>query len=464
MSVSSVALAYLLKQEQAQANVKKPLLQQQTFDTVPKQPPAEPQAKAMISLWMQGGPSHHDMFDPKPEMAKYDGKEFPGEIKYDNAAQASSKVFASPWKFQPCGESGMELSELIPYTSGVADDICLIRSMRTGVNNHGQSIRALQTGRILEGRPTLGSWLTYGLGCMADNLPAFVALIDPGQLPVLGVENWSNGWLPSIYQGTVVRPQEPRILDLTPPAHLKGKAQQRALEFLEELNQRHFADRQAHLDLQARIASYELAAKMQVAATDALDLSQETKATQEMYGMHDKETAEYGSRCLIARRMIERGVRFVQVYTSNQLWDSHGSITTRLPAACKKVDRPSAALVTDLKQRGLLDSTVVHWGGEMGRLPVVQNDAGPKKIGRDHNTYGFSMWVAGGGFKAGHVHGATDEWGHKAVEDVVNHFDYHATLLHLFGLDHEQLTFRRANRDQTLTDGQPGKVVEGLLA
>lgn len=464
MSVSSVALAYLLKQEQAQANVKKPLLQQQTFDTVPKQPPAEPQAKAMISLWMQGGPSHHDMFDPKPEMAKYDGKEFPGEIKYDNAAQASSKVFASPWKFQPCGESGMELSELIPYTSGVADDICLIRSMRTGVNNHGQSIRALQTGRILEGRPTLGSWLTYGLGCMADNLPAFVALIDPGQLPVLGVENWSNGWLPSIYQGTVVRPQEPRILDLTPPAHLKGKAQQRALDFLEELNERHFADRQAHLDLQARIASYELAAKMQVAATDALDLSQETKATQEMYGMHDKETAEYGSRCLIARRMIERGVRFVQVYTSNQLWDSHGSIVSRLPDACKKVDRPSAALVTDLKQRGLLDSTVVHWGGEMGRLPVVQNDAGPKKIGRDHNTYGFSMWVAGGGFKAGHVHGATDEWGHKAVEDVVNHFDYHATLLHLFGLDHEQLTFRRANRDQTLTDGQPGKVVEGLLS
>lgn len=464
MSVSSVALAYLLKQEQAQANVKKPLLQQQTFDTVPKQPPSEPQAKAMISLWMQGGPSHHDMFDPKPEMAKYDGKEFPGEIKYDNAAQASSKVFASPWKFQPCGESGMELSELIPYTSGVADDICLIRSMRTGVNNHGQSIRALQTGRILEGRPTLGSWLTYGLGCMADNLPAFVALIDPGQLPVLGVENWSNGWLPSIYQGTVVRPQEPRILDLTPPAHLKGKAQQRALDFLEELNQRHFADRQAHLDLQARIASYELAAKMQVAATDALDLSQETKATQEMYGMHDKETAEYGSRCLIARRMIERGVRFVQVYTSNQLWDSHGSIVSRLPDACKKVDRPSAALVTDLKQRGLLDSTVVHWGGEMGRLPVVQNDAGPKKIGRDHNTYGFSMWVAGGGFKAGHVHGATDEWGHKAVEDVVNHFDYHATLLHLFGLDHEQLTFRRANRDQTLTDGQPGKIVEGLLA
>ncbi len=464
MSVSSVALAWLQNNERASAEIKKPDLQRKSFDTTPKAVLKEPQARAMISLWMQGGPSHHDMFDPKPEMAKYDGKEFPGEIQYDNAAQASSKVFASPWKFRHHGECGMELSELVPHTASVADDICLIRSTKTGVNNHGQSIRALQTGRTVEGRPTLGSWLTYGLGCEADNLPAFMALIDPGQLPVLGVENWSNGWLPSIYQGSVVRPTEPRILDLTPPPHLKGKAQKRALEFLEQLNSRHVADRPGQLDLHARIASYQLAAKMQTAATDALDLSKETKATQEMYGIHETVTAEYGTRCLIARRLIERGVRFVQVYTANQLWDSHGGILSRLPAACKKVDQPSAALVWDLKQRGLLDSTVVHWGGEMGRLPVVQNDAGRSKIGRDHNTYGFSMWVAGGGFKAGHVHGQTDEWGHEAVEDVVNHFDYHATLLHLFGLDHEQLLFRRSNRDQTLTDGQPGNVVSALLA
>lgn len=464
MSVSSVALAWLLKQEEVCAESKKPNLERQTFDTTPKQTHAPARADAMISLWMQGGPSHHDMFDPKPEMKKWDGKAFPGEIKYDNAAQASSKVFASPWKFQPRGECGTELSELIPHTASVADDICLIRSTRTGVNNHGQSIRALQSGRVLEGRPTLGSWLTYGLGCEADNLPAFLALIDPGQLPVLGVENWSNGWLPSIYQGTVIRPTEPRILDLTPPSHLKGKAQKRALEFLEQLNARHIADRPGQLDLQARIASYQLAAKMQTAATEAMDLSKETKATQEMYGMHEKPTAEYGSRCLIARRLIERGVRFVQVYTANQLWDSHGNILTNLPNACKKVDQPSAALVKDLKQRGLLSRTVVHWGGEMGRLPVIQNDAGRSKIGRDHNTHGFSMWVAGGGFRAGHVHGTTDEWGHHAQEAVVNHFDYHATLLHLFGLDHEKLTFRRSNRDQTLTDGQPGKVIDALLA
>jgi hypothetical protein len=463
MGLSGLATAWLL-QNRAQADLKKPPLQTPTFDTVPKTPTGEGRAKAMISLWMQGGPSHHDLFDPKPEMQRYDGQPFPGEIKYDNAAQASSRVFASPWKFRPRGQCGMELSDLLPHTSEIADDICLIRSMCTGVNNHGQSIRALQTGRIVEGRPTLGSWLTYGLGCDADNLPAFMALIDPGQLPVLGVENWSNGWLPSIYQGTVVRPTEPRILDLTPPEHLKGKPQRRALEFLEQLNARHLADRPEYLDLQARIASYQLAAKMQTAATEALDLSQETKATQEMYGLHDKATADYGSRCLIARRLIERGVRFVQVYTANQFWDSHGSIIPNLPKACQKVDRPSAALVKDLKQRGLLDSTVVHWGGEMGRLPVIQNDAGRSKIGRDHNTYGFSMWMAGGGFKAGHIHGATDEWGHKALTNVVNHFDYHATLLHLFGLQHDQLIFRRSNRDQTLTDGQPGKIVEGLLA
>jgi hypothetical protein len=466
LSVGSVALSWLLQQDAALARPAKPDLQPRSFDTTPKQPVRTPRAQAMISLWMQGGPSHHDLFDPKPIMAEYDGKPFPGEIKYDNAAQASSKVFASPWKFAKHGQCGTEISELLPYTAGIVDDICLIRSMHTGVNNHGQSIRALQTGRILEGRPTVGAWLTYGLGCEADNLPAFVALIDPGQLPVLGVENWQNGFLPSIYQGTVVRPQEPRILDLTPPAHLAGAPQERSLTFLNELNRRHLSARPGELDLEARIASYELAARMQIAATEALDLSQESRATQELYGMHAENAAtrEYAARCLIARRLIERGVRFVQVYTQNQLWDSHGSIRTSLPAACVKVDQPSAALVADLKARGLLDSTVVHWGGEMGRLPVVQNDAGPAKIGRDHNTYGFSSWVAGGGFKSGCVYGATDEWGHYAIENVVHHYDYHATLMHLFGLEPEALTYKWSNREQTLLDGQAGTVVEGLLA
>ena len=464
LGVGSVALNWLLSQEAARGQFERPELEPTTFDTTPKPPHVEPQARAMISLWMQGGPSHIDLFDPKPEMAKYDGKTFPGKIKYDNAAQASSTVLASPWKFRKHGECGMELSELLPALGGVADDITLIRSMHTGVNNHGQSISALNTGRVLPGRPSLGSWVTYGLGTETENLPAYVALIDPGQLPVLGVANWSNGWLPSIYQGTVVRPQEPRILNLDAPPQFAGTPQQRSLDYLRRLNQRHLEKHPGELDLQARIASYELAARMQLHAKDALDVSKESKATQALYGMDDPVTREYGSRCLIARRLVERGVRFVQVFTQNQFWDHHGRILKSLPAACKKIDKPGAALVADLKARGLLDSTVVHWGGEMGRLPVIQNNAGRDKIGRDHNTYGFSMWLAGGGFQRGCVYGATDDFGHHAVENVVNHYDYHATLLNQFGLDHSHLVYKRNAQDQTLTDGQGGRVVQEILA
>jgi hypothetical protein len=358
----------------------------------------------------------------------------------------------------------MELSELLPGLAEVVDDITLIRSMHTGVNNHGQSIRALQNGRILGGRPTVGSWLTFGLGCETESLPAYVAMIDPGQLPVMGVENWSNGFLPSIYQGTVVRPRDPRILNLDPPPHLKGSAQQEALKFLEKLNRQHLAQREGYHDLEARIASYELAAHMQLAAKDAVDISRETKTTQRMYGLEDPATKEYGARCLIARRLIERGVRFVQVFTENQRWDHHHSIRSGLPSAIKKVDVPSAALVKDLKQRGLLDSTVVHWGGEMGRLPVIQNDKGATRVGRDHNTYGFSMWVAGGGFKSGYIHGATDEMGHRAVENIVHHFDYHTTLLHLFGFDANRFAYESGSRTMSLLDNQGGSLIKELIA
>ena len=462
-SLSTVALAWMAQQESARADPSKPDLEKRLFDTIPKETHHEPQAQAMISLWMQGGRSHLDLFDPKPEMAKYDGKPYPGKIKYDNAAQASSKVLHSPWRFSHHGECGMELSELIPNIGEVADDICLIRSMYTGVNNHGQSIMALNTGRVTAGRPALGSWLTYGLGSEAQDLPAFLALIDPGQLPVLGVQNWTNGWLPSVYQGTVIRPTEPRILNLNPPPHLAGSPQERTLSFLRRMNLRHLKKRPGNLDLDARIASYDLAAKMQSSANEAMDISKETKSTHQMYGLDDPATADYGTRCLIARRLVERGVRFIQIYTSNQLWDNHGSILSSLPSACKKVDKGSGALVKDLKQRGMLDSTVVHWGGEMGRLPVIQNDTGRKKIGRDHNTYGFSMWVAGGGFRNAHVHGTTDEFGHKPQDMAVSHSDYHATLLHLFGLNHEHVTYERNGREQSLTDGQTCRVVNELL-
>lgn len=460
VGIGAVALASLLHEEGVLANPEKPELEKRVYDLTPKPPAVKPRANAMISLWMQGGPSHLDLLDPKPQMAKYDGEPFPGEIKYDNAAQASSKVLHSPWKFSKHGQCGTEVSELLPHFSGIVDDVVVVRSMHTGVNNHGQSIRALNSGRVLGGRPSLGSWVTYGLGSECQNLPAFVALIDPGQLPVQGVENWSNGWLPSIYQGTVVRPQEPRILNLNAPPNLKGSVQRRALDYLERLNEHHLQQHPGEHDLAARIASYELAARMQTAASDALDISGESAATQRLYGLDEPATREYGTRCLIARRLIERGVRFVQVYTQNQFWDHHGNIRKSLPAACQKTDKPAAALVQDLKMRGLLDSTVVHWGGEMGRLPVIQNET---NIGRDHNTYGFSMWLAGGGFRRGGTYGATDDFGHHAVESVVTHSDYHATLLHLFGLDSEELTYKRNGQKQSLIDGQACRIVSDLL-
>ncbi len=467
--LGAIALATLMKEQGLLANPALSGANAQHFDMLPKPPHSFGRAKSMISMFMQGGPSHIDLFDPKPELNRLDGKDFPGEIKYDDAAGASLEVMGSPWKFSKHGQSGMDFSELVPHMAGIADEMTMIRSMHTGVNNHGQSINALINGSILTGRPTLGSWLTYGLGSENQNLPAFVALTDPRGLPVLGVDNFTNGWLPSVYQGTVIRPKEPRILNLDPPMSLKGDAQARYLDFVETLNRGHLETRPGETELEARIQSFELAARMQISAKEALDISQESDATRKMYGIDQKETEDFGTRCLIARRLVERGVRFVSVFTGNQTWDNHASITTGLPAACRYVDKPAAALVLDLKQRGLLDSTVVHWGGEMGRLPVIQNRAGAprgdrKTVGRDHNTYGFSMWVAGGGFKGGHTHGATDEFGHHAVEDVVNHYDYHATLLHLFGLEAKELTYKRNGTPQSLIQNDQARIVSELLA
>jgi hypothetical protein len=465
--IGSVALAWLLARDgfaappDKVAPPAKPPLEKPVYDLRPKAPPAEPRAKAMISIFMQGGPSHLDLFDPKPELFKRDGTDFTGGgIKFDSVDQASSKLMASKWKFTPRGECGTELSELLPQLGTVADDITLIRSMHTGVNNHGQSILALCNGRTITGRPALGSWLTYALGTESENLPAYVVLTD-ASLPVEGIYNWSNGWLPSLYQGTVVRQREPRILNLDPPSDSTPASQQRYLEFLAGLNREHLEQRPGEHDLSARIASYELAARMQTAAREALDLSQESAETKTLYGLDHKDTADWGARCLIARRLVERGVRFVQLCSGNQNWDHHSGIHESLPLRCRQTDRPTAALVHDLKRRGLLDSTLVHWSGEMGRLPVIQK---AKSIGRDHNTYGFSSWLAGGGVKAGHVHGETDEFGHKAVKDVVNHYDLHATILHLFGLDHTQLTFARPQGAGSLVDGQPAAVVQQILA
>jgi hypothetical protein len=460
-SISGIALAWLLQRDQVYAEPPKPKLQPDLFDLRPKPTVRPPRAKAMISMFMQGGPSQVDLFDPKIELTKQHMQTYSGEIKYDNAAEASSKLFASPWRFQRYGECGMELSELIPCLGEVADDICMIRSMQTGVNNHGQSINAMNTGNIGGGRPSLGSWFSYALGSECDNLPAFVVLTDPTGLPVLGVDNWNNGWLPSLYQGTVARSQEPRILHLDTPPKLAKANQREFLDFLQSINRDQLNRHPGEHDLEARIQSYELAAKMQSSAKEAFDLTQETAATHRMYGLDDPKTKEYGSRCLIARRLVERGVRFVQIHTGNQTWDHHNNIGKLLPAVCERTDRGAAALVRDLKQRGMLDETLIHWGGEMGRLPVIENE---KNIGRDHNTYGFSMWLAGGGIRAGHVHGATDEIGHRAAVDVVHHYDYHATLQHLFGIDPKSLAFQRPAGTGKLIENEQSRVVTEILA
>ncbi|MSU34123.1 MAG: DUF1501 domain-containing protein [Pedosphaera sp.] len=461
--LGSTALAWLLQKEGLLAEPSRPELEQQIYDLTPKPAHHPARARAMISILMIGGPSQMDLFDPKPLLKEYEGKKFPGELKFDNAGQASAKVLPSFWEFKKHGQSGTELSSLLPHLGDVVDDICVIRSMHTGVNNHGQSLYALASGRITSGAPTLGSWINYGLGCESQELPAYVTLTHPTGTPLLVDQHWTNGWLPSIYQGTMIRPREPRILNLDPPPHLRGTAQERQLDLLRELNQEHQLEHPGELDLGARIASYELAARMQTAAKEAMDITRESEVTQRLYGIDNERTRDYGTRCLIARRLVERGVRFVQIVNNGQSWDQHSGLIKALPDLCAKSDQPVAALIKDLKSRGLLDSTLVHWGGEMGRLPVMQNDLGREKVGRDHNTYGFTIWLAGGGIRGGMTYGETDEWGHHAVKNVVTQHDYHATLLHLFGLDHTRLLYRHAGRELTLTDKKAARVVREIL-
>ncbi len=464
MGIGSVALAWLLNQENLLAKPKGIESETVHFDLKPKQPHFEPQAKAMISMFQHGGPAHMDLTDPKPELQKRGGTDFKGDIQYSFVNQASKKLLASPFKFKQHGECGTEVSEIVPHLAEIVDDICLIRSMHTGANGHEVSIRYFHGGipGVL-GRPTLGSWLTYGLGAESQELPAYMVLTDPGGLPVDGVTNWSNGFMPSLFQGTVLRPKEPRILNLDAPSHLRGELQRQNLDLLQTLNRRHLERHPGESDLEARIASYELAAHMQTAAREALDITKETKATQELYGLDQPTTREYGTRCLIARRLVERGVRFVQLFLGGQPWDNHSSIATALPSICRRTDKPAAALVKDLKQRGLLDSTLVHWGGEIGRLPVTQSKGDPKKAGRDHNGQGFSIWLAGGGIKPGMTFGETDEFGHRAVTNIVTPNDYQATLLHLFGLDHKQLAYYFNGQEQIITNKRPARVVSEVL-
>jgi hypothetical protein len=437
------------------------------YDLRPHHPPREPKAKAVIHLFMNGGPSQMDLFDPKEELTRRHGEPYfdkiAGEVEFISSAGA---LMRSPYKFKRHGECGMWVSEVMPHLARQVDDIALVRSMHTTTFAHEHALYKIHSGRTFSAYPTLGSWVTYGLGSENQNLPAYVVLDDPVGLPVNGVENWQAGFLPPVYQGTRFRSTGSPVLDLEPEVAKPPGVIQLQRDLLARLDKSHRDRRPGQPVLDARISNYELAARMQLAATDTLDLSQESAETLEMYGINDKRTESYGRRCLIARRLVESGVRFVQLYISHQIWDSHNSLASELRSACEFTDKPVAGLLQDLKQRGLLDSTLVVWGGEFGRLPIAQlPDGTPGEVaGRDHNKNAMVTWFAGAGIKGGTQYGATDELGFAAVENKVSVQDWHATILHLLGLNHERLIFDRLGLEEKLTHVFDAKVIDGILA
>ncbi len=450
-ALGMMALAELLGIDEKQAVAS-------SSDSVPHQLPAK--AKSVICLFQHGGPSQMDLFDPKPELTKYHGKPYQGDIEAHFEKQKGN-CLGSPFQFAPRGESGIEMCEHLPHTASIADDMTLVRSMITDSVDHEAALRLIHTGQFSPGSPTWGSWTIYGLGTENHNLPAYVVLSDPGGLPIDGTKNWSSGWLPAIYQGSMFRTGTSPVANLTSPDQVTPAAQKRQLDFLKQLNTFHNKSYPQNSELQARVKNYEIAARMQTAVPAVLDIASETKAIQKMYGIDNPETAEYGRRCLMARRLVESGVRFVQLFLNGQPWDTHSQNAEKLKGLCARTDQPSAALVKDLKQRGLLDSTIVLWCGEFGRLPISQG-----KNGRDHNRHAFSLWLAGGGFKAGYAHGATDDFGYKAVEKKVTVHDLHATLLQTLGMDHRKLSFPYDGRASSLSDADVtgAKVVSDLLA
>jgi hypothetical protein len=419
-------------------------------------------AKSVIFMFMVGGPSPLDLFDPKPELEKSRGKPLPESIgrPMSQFTKGNEAILPSSRQFKRHGQSGMWLSDLMPHLASCVDDICYLRSCWCTSTVHAPAMYELHSGRTLMGYPSLGSWVNYGLGSASDNLPAYCVLPQPEGVPEGGAPCWAAGFLPAVYQGTLFRKGPNPILNLKPPEGVGGDQQKRTFNFVKKLNEQdlHPAD----TELQARIASYELAFKMQSAAPEAVDLMKESEATRRAYGLDHKETADFGTRILLARRLVERGVRFVTVYSGGgpliTQWDAHDDINANHERMCGHVDRPIAALLHDLKQRGLLDETLVVWCSEFGRTPFSQGGKG-----RDHNPFGYTMWLAGGGIKGGQAIGATDDFGLKAVDKRISVNDFHATILHLLGLDHERLTFRHNSRDERLTD-VAGTVVREALA
>ncbi len=428
----------------------------------PKRSQFPPKAKHVIHIFMNGGISHVDTFDPKPMLAKYAGKELPSNLKTERKTGAA---FASPYKFAKHGESGIDVSDIFPHLANCVDDMTVVRSMYADLPNHEPSLMLMNCGDQRLPRPSVGSWLTYGLGTENQNLPGFVVLC-PGGYPIKGADNWTSSFLPGVFQGTYLDPQHTEIEKLIENVRnrsLPREEQRKQLDLLASINRRHAAERNGEAPLEARIESFEIAYRMQSDAADAFDVTREPKHIQEMYG-----PGVHARQCLIARRLVERGVRMVQLWHgAGQPWDHHDDIEVNHRNLAKQCDQGIAALITDLKQRGLLDETLIVCSGEFGRTPTVElpqagSNAG-KINGRDHNHYGFTAWMAGGGVKKGLVYGATDEFGFAAVENRVHVHDLHATMLKLLGFDHEKLTYRYAGRDFRLTDVH-GHVVQDLIA
>lgn len=452
--IGGLALAYLLNQDGLLAATGCESVPGVNSAYAPKAPHFKPRAKNVISLFMCGGVSHLDTFDPKPALDKYHGQPLPGENDVQVQQGYPGPIMRSPYKFQKYGRAGIEVSELFPHTATMVDDLALIRSAVGRSNDHSISHFEWNTGAIIPGSPSYGAWVAYGLGTENQNLPAFVVIHDRKGGPYNGPNNWGAGYLPAGYQGTVFRAAGDPILDLRPPsAYLSPTEQRQRLDHLMRLNQQHEARFPGASELSARIASYELAYRMQSCAPDAVNLAQETEETKQLYGMDTPASEPFGRQCLLARRLVERGVRFVQLWSGAYVndtvdtWDAHNSIVDNHGQHAVEVDKPIAGLLADLKRRGLLEETLVIWHTEFGRMPISQ-----RGVGRDHNPHAFSFWMAGAGIPGGQVIGESDDFGYKVVRQPISVFDFHATVLHLMGIDHKRLTYFFNGRHMRLTD------------
>lgn len=431
----------------------------------PKKPHFDPQATSVIFLFMYGGPSHVDTFDYKPNLYPLDGKTIPVKTFGRGGHKNEGRIVGPKWKFKPYGECGKQVSDLFPHLGSCADDMAFIHSMYAESPIHGSAMLMMNSGRILSGHPSLGSWATYGLGSVNDNLPGYVVMLDKTGGPISGAKNWSSGYMPAAYQGTVLRASGVPIHNLAAPAGVSRETQRLVLDRLRDRNQEHLADRADNSELEARIASYELAFKMQQHAPEAVDFAQETQQTLDLYGVGKAQTDDFGRKCLLARRLVERGVRFIQIYSggahNDDNWDAHSDIMANHTKHAGNTDQPIAGLLKDLKQRGLLGRTLVVWGGEFGRQPTAEYAQG---TGRDHNAYGFTMWAAGGGIKGGVSVGETDELGSAAITDRYHVKHLHATILNRLGLDPNHLAYFYGGLDQKLVGVEGAEPIEKLLA